>query len=150
MKQLKPRDKITQRITRDGLIEENQTTGDVESVSEREAEQNLSPQQPAPQQFIHPDAAAPPLAPELPRHTGGGTVEKVIERVDTEHSRHKSKQAARRANATAQEGEAARQRPSSRLQFTDEERATPELQKAIRKSDTKADKLACVRVTVTT
>ena len=121
MKELKLRDKLTQRMTRDGLIEENQTTGEVESVSEREAEQNLSPQQPAPQQFIHPDAATPPLAPELPRSTGGGTAEKTIERVDAEHSRHKSKQAARRANATAQEGEAARQRPSSRLQFTDEE-----------------------------
>ena len=58
MKQLKPRDKITQRMTRDGLIEENQTTGDMESVSEREAETDLS-QHSAPQPFIHPDAAAP-------------------------------------------------------------------------------------------
>lgn len=148
MKELKLRDKLTQRMTRDGLIEENQTTGEVESVSEREAEQNLSPQQPAPQQFIHPDAATPPLAPELPRSTGGGTAEKTIERVDAEHSRHKSKQAARRANATAQEGEAARQRPSSRLQFTDEERATPELQKAIHKSDKKADKLDAARTAI--
>ncbi len=148
MKQLKPRDKITQRMTRDGLIEENQTTGDVESVSEREAEQNLSPQQPAPQQFIYPTAAAPPLAPELPRPTGGGTAEKVIERLDAEHDRHKSKRAVRRANAAAQEGEAARQRPSSRLQFTEEERSAPELQNAIRKSEKKADKLDAARAAI--
>lgn len=147
IKQLKPRDKITQRMTRDGLIEENQTTGDVESVSEREAETDLS-QHTATQPFIHPDAAAPPLVPELPRPTGDGTAEKIIERVDTEHSRHKSKRAARRANATAQEGEAARQRPSSRLQFTDEERSAPELQKAIRKSEQKADKLDAARAAV--
>lgn len=147
MKQLKPRDKITQRMTRDGLIEENQTTGDVESVSEREAETDLS-QHTAPQPFIYTDAAAPPLVPELPRPTGGGTAEKIIERVDTEHSCHKSKRAARRANATTQEGEAARQRPSSRLQFTDEERSAPELQKAIRKSEQKADKLDAARAAV--
>ena len=143
IKQLKPRDKITQRMTRDGLIEENQTTGDVESVSEREAETDLS-QHTAPQPFIHPDAAAPPLAPELPRPTGGGTAEKIIERVDTEHNRHKSK----RANATVQESEAARQRPSSRLQFTDEERSSSELQKAIRKSEQKSDKLDAARAAV--
>ena len=148
MKQLKPRDKITQRMTRDGLTLENQTTGDVESVSEREAEQNLSPQQPEPQQFIYPTAAAPPLAPELPRPTGGGTTEKVIERLDAERDRHKSKRAVRRANATAQEGEAARQHPSSRLQFTEEERSAPELQKAIHKSEKKADKLDAARAAI--
>jgi len=41
VRQLKPRGKITQRVTRGRLIEENQTTGDVESVSEREAEQTF-------------------------------------------------------------------------------------------------------------
>lgn len=40
---LKPRDKITQHMTRDGLVRENQTTGEVQSVSGRDAEQNLSP-----------------------------------------------------------------------------------------------------------
>ena len=40
---LKPRDKITQHMTRDGLVRENQTTGEVQSVSGRDAAQNLSP-----------------------------------------------------------------------------------------------------------
>ena len=39
-------------------------------------------------------------------------------------------------------------RPSSRLQFTEEERAAPELQKAIRKSDKAADKLDAARAAV--
>ena len=32
---LKPRDKITQKMTRDGAIAENQTTGDTERISNR-------------------------------------------------------------------------------------------------------------------
>ena len=71
-------------MTRDGLIKENQTTGNVESVSERDAEQNLSPQQPT-QQFFHLDETAPPSASEMPLPSGGGTAERIIERVDTAH-----------------------------------------------------------------
>ena len=33
MKQYKPRDKITQKMTRDGAIAENQTTGEAERIS---------------------------------------------------------------------------------------------------------------------
>ena len=32
---LKPRDKITQKMTRDGAITENQTTGETERISKR-------------------------------------------------------------------------------------------------------------------
>lgn len=145
MKQLKPRDKITQHMTRDGLVEENQNTGNAESVSERDAEQSLSPQHPAPQPLIQLDRKAPSLAPELPRPSGGGTAERVFERVDAEHDRHKSKRAVKQGNKAMQEGEAIRQRPSSRLQFTEKERATPELQRYIRKSERKADKLDAAR-----
>lgn len=45
MKELKPRDKVTQRMTRDGLVQDNQTTGETQSVSGRDAEQNLSPKE---------------------------------------------------------------------------------------------------------
>lgn len=45
MKELKPRDKVTQRMTRDGLVQDNQTTGESQSVSGRDAEQNLSPKE---------------------------------------------------------------------------------------------------------
>ena len=130
-------------MTRDGLTLENQTTGNVENISERDAEQNLFPQQPPP--LIQPDGKAPPPAPELPRSSGGGTVERIFKRMDAEHDRHQSKRAAKQGNRATQEGEAARQRPSSRLQFTEEERATPELQRYIRKSEKKADKLDAAR-----
>ena len=36
MKQLKPRDKVTQRMTRDGLTLDNQTTGESANISSRE------------------------------------------------------------------------------------------------------------------
>lgn len=144
MKELKPRDKVTQRMTRDGLMEENQTTGEAESVTERSAEQNFSPQ-PPPQPFSHSDSPVMPHAPELPYREGGGTAAQVLDRMDAEHTRHKSKRAARKANRSARAGDAAAQRPSSRLSFTDEERAAPELQKAIRKSDRRADKLDAAR-----
>lgn len=58
MKPLKPRDKVTQRMTRDGLTLDNQTTGESVNVSSREAEQEYT--------------AEP-----------GGTAEKVLERPGT-------------------------------------------------------------------
>lgn len=84
-------------MTRDGLTLENQTTGNVESVSERDAEQNLSQQTPQ-QQFIQPDGTGPPSASELPRPSGGGTVERILERVETEHDHQKSKRAVNQGN----------------------------------------------------
>ena len=44
MKPLKPRDKVTQRMTRDGLTLDNQTTGESANISSREAEQELTAQ----------------------------------------------------------------------------------------------------------
>ena len=66
MKPLKPRDKVTQRMTRDWLTLDNQTTGESINVSSREAEQEYT--------------AEP-----------GGAAEKVLERADQLHSRHKAK-----------------------------------------------------------
>lgn len=117
MKQLKPRDKVVQKMTRDGLTLENQTTGEVGNISDRAGEPELS-------------------APEV-----GGTAEKALERADTMNDRHKAKKAAKQATADAREGDAALHRPSSRLQLTEEERADPDMQKYIRKSDKRADKL---------
>ena len=42
MKQLKPRDKVTQHMTRDGLTLDNQTTGESVKVSSREDEQEYT------------------------------------------------------------------------------------------------------------
>lgn len=64
MKQLKPRDKVTQRMTRDGLTLDNQTTGESANISSREAEQELTAQP-------------------------GGAAEKALERAGAVHDRHK-------------------------------------------------------------
>ena len=116
MKPLKPRDKVTQRMTRDGLTLDNQTTGESVNVSSREAEQEYT--------------AEP-----------GGTAEKALERADQLHSRHKAKQAAKDAGEVVAEGGEALHRPTSRLQFTAEERASPELAPYIKKAEKRADKL---------
>ena len=117
MKQpLKPRDKITQRMTRDGLALDNQTTGESVNISSREAEQEYT--------------AEP-----------GGAAEKVLERADQLHSRHKAKKAAKDAGEVVTEGGEALHRPTSRLQFTAEERASPELAPYIKKAEKRADKL---------
>ena len=111
MKQLKPRDKITQKMTRDGAVEVNETQQTAERISSREADSN----------FSQPDTA---------------TAERVMEHLDAAHTRKASKKAVKKAQ------EAAVLRTStSRLQFTDEERATPELETYIKKSEKAADKL---------
>ena len=117
MKPLKPRDKVTQRMTRDGLTLDNQTTGESINVSSREAEQEYS-------------AAEP-----------GGAAEKVLERAGDIRDRRKAKRAAKDAGDVVTEAGEALHRPSSRLQFTAEERADPQLSKYIHKAEKKADKL---------
>ena len=62
--------------------------------------------------------------------------------------RRQAKKARRKRRDTFREGEAARDRPSSRLRFTEEEQAAPELKKAIRKSDKAADKLDAAKAAV--
>ena len=116
MKPLKPRDKVTQRMTRDGLTLDNQTTGESVNVSSREAEQEYT--------------AEP-----------GGAAEKVLERAGDIRDRHKAKQAAKDAGDVVTEAGEALHRPSSRLQFTAGERADPRLSKYVRKAEKQADKL---------
>ena len=116
MKPLKPRDKVTQRMTRDGLTLDNQTTGESVNVSSREAEQEYT--------------AEP-----------GGAAEKVLERAGDIRDRRKAKRAAKDAGDVVTEAVEALHRPSSRLQFTAEERAAPQLSKYIHKAEKKADKL---------
>ena len=61
MKQYKSRDKITQKMTRDGLIEVNETQQTAERISSREADSD----------FSQPDSAA---------------AERVIEHLDAAHT----------------------------------------------------------------
>ena len=149
-KKLKPRDKITQKMSRDGLIEVNETAGTAELVSGREQDADFSKQpeqaaQEAAQQLPHPSggAAARPHTPELSPKRDDAAAERVLEHIDAAHTRAVSKKAIKRAQR-----EAAAKTKTSRLQFTEEERATPELQKAIRKSERAADRLEEARAAI--
>ena len=129
-KKLKPRDKITQKMSRDGLIEVNETAGTAELVSGREQDADFSKQpeqaaQEAAQQLPYPSgAAARPHTPELSPKRDDAAAERVLEHIDAAHTRAASKKAIKRAQR-----EAAAKTKTSRLQFTEEERATPELQR---------------------
>ncbi len=109
-----------QKMTRAGAEVQNFATGEAENISSRPDDGNIS---------------------EQPVNTAG----KVLDRLDRSHTRRTSKKAAKKASKTAEQGMEAIKRPSSRLRFTDEERATPELHKAIRKSDKAADRLDTTR-----
>lgn len=76
---------------------------------------------------------------QLPQQSTAAT-ERVLEHVDAAYTRHKSKRAAQELRE-----ETTLHMKSSRLQFTDEERAAPELAKHIRKSDKAADRLDAAR-----
>ena len=149
-KKLKPRDKITQKMSRDGLIEVNETAGTAELVSGREQDADFSKKpeqaaQEAAQQLPHPSGstAARPHTPELSPKRDDAAAERVLEHIDAAHTRTASKKAIKRAQR-----EAAAKTKTSRLQFTEEERATPELQKAIRKSERAADRLDEARAAI--
>ena len=118
IKQLKPRDKITQKMTRDGVVEVNETQQTAERISSREADSD----------FSQPDSAA---------------AERVIEHLDAAHTRKANKKAVKK------EQEATALRTStSRLQFTDEERATLELERYIEKSNKAADRLDAAKAAI--
>lgn len=123
-KKLKPRDKITQKMSRDGLIEVNETAGTAELVSGREQDADFSKKpeqaaQEAAQQLPHPSgsAAARPHTPELSPKRDDAAAERVLEHIDAAHTRAASKKAIKRAQQ-----EAAAKTKTSRLQFTEEER----------------------------
>ena len=137
-------------MTRDGLTEQNQTTGESERISKRiqEADFQKTPEQQAAQEAAQLQGAASPPSPLL--HSPGaapkqdtGAAERVMEHIDAAHTRKASKKAARKAQE-----EAAAQTKSSRLQFTEEELSTPELEKYIEKSNRAADRLDKAKVAI--
>ena len=105
-------------MTRDGLIEVNETQQTAERISSREADSD----------FSKPDSAA---------------AERVIEHLDAAHTRKANKKEVKK------EQEATALRTStSRLQFTEEERATPELETYIKKSEKAADRLDAAKAAI--
>ena len=144
-------------MTREGAVEVNAATGKKKRISNRIRDADLTRKEAAPQQPEQaaqpipggaapaPAADAPPLphAPGAEREQDTAAAERVLERIDGARTRKASKKAARKAQA-----EATAKEKSSRLQFTDEERATPELERYIRKSDKAADRLDAAKAAI--
>ena len=133
---LKPRDKITQKMSRDGLIEVNETKETAERISRREQETDFSKQ---PEQAAQDTAAQLSSPGTFPKNDTGKT-ERVMEHIGAAQTRQASKNAVRRARE-----EAAANVKTSRLQFTAEELSNPELEAYIRKSQKAADNLDAAR-----
>ena len=106
MKELQAKAKVTQTMTRDGLVVENQADGTVENVSCREAEQDYST-----------DAE--------------GKAEKILERAEDIKDGHKNKKKAKKAAETAAtaKSEDGLHRSAARLELTEEEHRTGEYEK---------------------
>ena len=187
MKEQKPRDKLTQRMTRDGAVLDNQATGEEIHISGRDAEKQLSPneqpvqmgkrdapmnpaedalkhrrqlraqeqKEPEKEQSKPQQPSTEPLQPQggspvshipqdIPTSAApGGTAEKLFDRAAAEHDAHKARQAARMSRDAAQQRYSA-----SRLQFSEEERAAPELHKHIHRAEKAADKLDAAQAAI--
>ena len=137
-------------MTRDGLVEVNETEQTAERVSSREQDADFlkSPEQQAAQDAAQlqgvPSATAPlPSAPELSHRPDTATAERVMEHIDAAQTRKASKKAAQKAQRDATVKE-----KSSRLQFTEEELSTPELETYIKKSDKAADRLDAAKAAI--
>ena len=127
MKEMKAPEKVAHKMTHDGAVTENLATGEVERISSREEETHFNPQE------------------ETVSFT-----ETAVKKAAHAHTRHRERKAAKKDAAAVQEGSEARQRPSSRLQFTNEERADPALRKYIERSDRAADKLDAAKAKIPT
>ena len=121
MQEFKAKAKTTQKMTRDGVVETNQATGEQTRKSQRETDDFSG------------DAAE--------NMTG-----KALNHAATERQRHKAKKRRRKAKKDAkQAAKAAAQPQASRLQFKEEERTDPELAKYVKKSEKAADRLEAAR-----
>ncbi|MDU3679694.1 MAG: C40 family peptidase [Flavonifractor plautii] len=125
MEEWKASGKETQKMTHDGAISVNLVTGEATHISDRAPEQDYSAS----------DQTA-------------GVMSRALDEASAHQARRKAKKKRRQRRSAFREGEAAKDRPSSRLQFTEEERVASELKKAVRRSDRAADKLDAAKAAV--
>lgn len=137
-------------MTRDGLMEVNETKETAELVSKRiqDADFQKTPEQQAAQdaaqlQNVSSHAAPLPHVAEHAAKPDTGTAERVMEHIDAAHTRKASKKAVRKAQQ-----QATAKTSSSRLQFTEEELAAPELERYIEKSNKAADRLDAAKAAI--
>ena len=121
MKEIKAPDKIVQQMTRGGAVEVNKATGGAERISARELD-------------VSPNTDSAELI--------GGAVDRVLS-----ERRAWKKRAVRKENKKIFE-RVHRSPETSRLQFTDAERADPALSPYIKKSDKAADRFETARAKI--
>ena len=120
MQEFKAKAKTTQKMTRDGVVETNQATGEQTKKSQRETD-------------------------DFSGDTAESMTGKALDRAATERQRHKAKKRRKKANKAAQKAQEATGKQTTRLQFKEEERTDPELAKYVKKSEKAADKLEVAR-----
>ena len=121
MQEFKAKAKRTQKMTRDGVVETNQATGEQTRKSQRETE-------------------------DFSGDTAENMTGKALNRAATERQHHKAKKRRRKAKKDAKQAAKTAEQPQiSRLQFKEEERTDPELAKYVEKSEKAADRLEAAR-----
>lgn len=123
MQEFKAKAKTTQKMTRDGVVETNQATGEQTRKSRRETD-------------------------DFSGDTAENVTGKAFDRAATERQRHKAKKRRKKAEKEAKQAQEAAGKQASRLQFSDEERTDPELAKYVKKSEKAADRLEAARTKI--
>ena len=123
MQEFKAKAKTTQKMTRDGVVETNQATGEQTRKSRRETD-------------------------DFSGDTAENVTGKAFDRAATERQRHKAKKRRKKAEKEAKQAQEAAGKQASRLQFSDEERTDPELAKYVQKSEKAADRLEAARAKI--
>jgi len=120
MQEFKAKAKTTQKMTRDGVVETNQATGEQTQKSQRETDD-----------------------------FSGGTAEnmtgKALNRAAAERQHHKAKKRRKKADKAVKKAQEATGKQTTRLQFSEAERTDPELAKYVKKSEKAADRLEAAR-----
>ena len=120
MQEFKAKAKMTQKMTRDGVVETNKATGEQTRTSQRETD-------------------------DFSGDTAENVTGKALNRAATERQRHKAKKRQRKAAKAVKKAKEATGKQTTRLQFSEAERSDPELAKYVKKSEKAADRLEAAR-----
>ncbi len=120
MQEFKARAKMTQKMTRDGVVETNEATGEQTRTSQRETD-------------------------GFSGDTAENVTGKALNRAATERQRHKAKKRRKKADKATQKAQETTGKQTTRLQFSEAERTDPELAKYVKKSEKAADRLEAAR-----
>lgn len=120
MQEFKAKAKMTQKMTRDGVVETNKATGEQTRTSQRETD-------------------------DFSGDTAENVTGKALNRAATERQRHKAKKRQRKAAKAVKKAKEATGKQTTRLQFSEAERTDPELAKYVKKSEKTADRLEAAR-----